>query len=124
MDLEEERWWIRETISDACTASMPRVRPSSARAAYWWTEEIADLRRSFVRARRTLDRTRRAQNTPDLAARTREAEAYRNAQLALRKAIHAEKARAWDELLLTLDKDPWGRPYGMVLNRLRGGPPH
>ena len=29
------------------------------------------------------------------------------------------KRRAWGELLASLDADPWGRPYKMVLNKLR-----
>ena len=29
------------------------------------------------------------------------------------------KRRAWGELLASLDSDPWGRPYKMVLNKLR-----
>lgn len=32
-----------------------------------------------------------------------------------------EKARAWNESMLTLDQDPWGHPYKIVLNKLKGG---
>jgi len=49
------------------------------------------------------------------------AEGYKAAREALKRAIAKEKARAWDELVLALDKYPWGRPYGIVLNKLKGG---
>lgn len=101
---------------------MSRVRPSPRRVAYWWTEEIAELRRSSVHASRTLSRTRRSRNTWNLAARIEEKiEAYNAARTALRRAIKKEKARAWDELFLTLDEDPWGRPYKIVLKKMKGG---
>lgn len=35
------------------------------------------------------------------------------------KAIKKEKARAWKELFQSLEEDPWGRPYKIVLNKLR-----
>jgi len=44
----------------------------------------------------------------------------------LRAAIKTEKARAWEELILTppsLDQDPWGRPYSIVMKKLKGGAP-
>jgi len=122
LGLEGEVQWIRGVMFDACNASMPRVHPSPKRAAYWWTEEIADLRRSSVQARRTLDRALRAKNSPHRAARIEEAaEIYKAAREALRRAIIRVKARAWDELVLALDKDPWGRPHRIVSNKLKGG---
>jgi hypothetical protein len=45
--------------------------------------------------------------------------AYREARSPLQQAIKEAKRRAWDELLATLDSDPWGRPYRLVLNKLR-----
>jgi len=60
LDLEGEVRWIRGVMSDACNASMPRVHLSPGRSVYWWTEEIANLRRSSVHARRALDRALKA----------------------------------------------------------------
>jgi len=50
LDLEGEVQWIRGVMTNACDASMPRVRPSPERSTYWWTEEIANLR--FLRPRK------------------------------------------------------------------------
>jgi hypothetical protein len=46
-------------------------------------------------------------------------DAYREAQRPLQRAIKEAKRRAWDELLATLDSDPWVRSYRLVLNKLR-----
>ena len=44
---------------------------------------------------------------------------YRAAVVALQQAIREAKARVWDELLKTIDREPWGRPYRLVLGKLR-----
>ncbi|XP_067211680.1 uncharacterized protein [Linepithema humile] len=46
-------------------------------------------------------------------------EKYLAARCSLRTAIGRAKAKVWEELLAELDRDPWGRPYRLVLNRLR-----
>ena len=46
-------------------------------------------------------------------------EVYREAWRPLQQAIKGMKRWAWGELLLSLDSDPWGYPYKMVLNKLR-----
>ncbi|GJQ86991.1 hypothetical protein Trydic_g12575 [Trypoxylus dichotomus] len=44
-------------IASACDASMPRKAPRHCkRAAYWWTAEIAELRRRCLRLRRIAQR--------------------------------------------------------------------
>lgn len=41
----------------------------------------------------------------------------------LQGAIRRAKALAWEELLETLDKDPWGRPFCIVRKKLGSGAP-
>lgn len=36
----------------------------------------------------------------------------------VREAIAASKERPWAELLESVESDPWGRPYRLVINRL------
>ncbi|XP_032689638.1 uncharacterized protein LOC116852965 [Odontomachus brunneus] len=115
-DVEEEAEELGADMERACDASMPRVRPTPFRSAYWWTEEIAELRRSSVQARRRMQRTRRAGN---VAEATRARRAFRAARKALRVAIVKAKARSWEDMFKSLDKDPWGRPYRIILQRLR-----
>lgn len=33
--------------------------------------------------------------------------------------IGSAKKNAWDELLEELNRDPWGRPYKAVMNKIR-----
>lgn len=40
-------------------------------------------------------------------------------QRRIARAISRAKSKVWDELLESLDRDPWGRPYRMVRERLR-----
>ncbi|XP_024890525.1 uncharacterized protein LOC112466588 [Temnothorax curvispinosus] len=61
-DVDEAAGWIGGLMKAACDAAMPRVMPMRRKAAYWWTEEIAELRRSSVRARRRWLRARRSQD--------------------------------------------------------------
>ncbi|KAI4485714.1 hypothetical protein M0802_012575 [Mischocyttarus mexicanus] len=41
----------------------------------------------------------------------------------LGKAIKDAKRKAWEDLLQTIDRDPWGKPYKMVMGRLRPAAP-
>ena len=117
-DPEEEAAWFRETMTSICDVSMPRTRPSKRRGAYWWSEELARLREASMRARRQYTRARRRRRaTAEETARAYEA--YRSASTAFRTAIADAKARSWEELLEGLNRDPWGRPYKMVLGKLR-----
>ncbi|XP_072746727.1 uncharacterized protein [Anoplolepis gracilipes] len=95
---------------------MPKSRPHSRRAAYWWTEEIASLRRSSVAAKGLL---KRAQRRGDEAWKAEALSDYRSARVALSVAIRSSRTRSWDELIASLVADPWRRPYKIVTNKLR-----
>jgi len=41
----------------------------------------------------------------------------------MRIMIRKAKESAWQELIRTIDEDPWGLPYRIVLNRLRRSTP-
>ena len=102
---------IRRTLTRVCDAAMPRSRRRRQRQeVYWWTAEIGGLREAAFRIRRSLKRCRR-RLPPDFEEEDRLVEEYRTAKKALQLAIHESKARAREELLASLDRDPWGRPY-------------
>lgn len=44
---------------------------------------------------------------------------YRMAKRMLKDEIRKAKRDAWQELILNVNKDPWGLPYKLVLGRLR-----
>ncbi|XP_011858960.1 PREDICTED: uncharacterized protein LOC105556473 [Vollenhovia emeryi] len=106
----QEAEWIGATLTAACNAAMPRSKTRPRRAVYWWTDEIADLRRRAVHQWRRLARCRRRGEQV-----AEENEGYLAAKVALRKAIKVAKGWAWTEFLNSLQEDPWGRPYKMTL---------
>jgi hypothetical protein len=85
---------------------------------YWWSGEIARLRERCSRTRRRYTRARRRRRGDEETV-ARVYETNREARRSLKWAIGESKKRAWDELQATLDSDPWGRPYTVVLNKLR-----
>lgn len=123
-DVDEGAAAFRTAVTEICDMAMPRCRPSPAKpAAYWWTQELAGLRADCCRARRAYVRCRRRRR------RDEETEAflydeYTDKRKRLQREIRNAKARAWDELVETVEKDPWGRPYKLVRKKLScGGPP-
>lgn len=110
--------WLTDILTRACDASMPRTKSRPQRSTYWWNEEISNLRRVAVRCSRKVARCR-----GNMARRVEARREYKEARKSLRVAIKKSKATAWKELLHTLEEDPWGRPYKIVLNKLRPAAP-
>jgi len=54
---------LRDFLTRACDSAMPRANSRPRRAVYWWSEEIASLRRSTHEIRRALKRARRRRGT-------------------------------------------------------------
>jgi hypothetical protein len=124
-DVEEEAAWFREALTQVCDTAMPRRRPppgNARKSVYWWTPEIAALRRGCNSARRQYTRCRRRRRR-DAEEEATLYEVYRAARKSLQAAIAESKAKAWGDLLKTLDGDPWGRPYRLVRNKLRPAAP-
>lgn len=48
---------------------------------------------------------------------------YRETKRELRMLIKKAKSKAWQELTQTVDNDPWGLLYQIVMNRLRRNTP-
>lgn len=115
---ESESLWFRDTMTSICDAAMPRVKRNLKFPVYWWSEHIAQLREVCLSSRRLFTRTRRRRRATE-DEKTRAYAAYRAATVALQTAIADAKSKSWDELLDGLNRDPWGRPYKMVLGKLR-----
>lgn len=101
-------------ITKSCDGSMPRrSRQAHRKPAYWWTQDIAELRRSCLKLRRRALRARR--NRRDTALHN---DAYKAAKKQLGKAVKYSKARCWRELCSEVDNDTWGRGYQIVTKKL------
>ncbi|XP_046422375.1 uncharacterized protein LOC124180675 [Neodiprion fabricii] len=83
--------WVERTMTQACDVAAPRARTKSYR------------------------RTTRAASGPH---DDREAE-YRASKRRLRDSIKAAKAKTWEDLVGSVESDPWGLPDKLVLGRLR-----
>lgn len=101
-------------IKRACDASMPaKKQRGSRKSVYWWTEEIAELRRTCLRLRR---RAQRERNAAEVEARSNE---YKTARKTLRNAIKNSKRQCWRKLCEEVDRDPWGLGYKIVTKKLK-----
>ncbi|KMQ87838.1 gag-pol polyprotein [Lasius niger] len=121
-DLNQTIKDLDKLMEEACDASAPRIGPRRPRRkAYWWQESVANLRILCIRARRLWQRAKRRMRSSvvisDLGKK------YKTARKDLRLEINRLKAKAWQELIESIDKDPWGLPYKLVLGKLRPAAP-
>lgn len=108
--------WLSRVLTDTCNLTARRMYSRSMRKAiFWWNNSIAEARRTCNRQRRIWTRARRkCSHDLDLLQRQ-----YRVARTDLRRRIKIAKAQAWDSLISSVENDPWGLPYRLVLGRLR-----
>ncbi|XP_077279449.1 uncharacterized protein LOC143906940 [Temnothorax americanus] len=120
VDVDELAGGVVRLVSRACDVAMPRLKPMpSRRQAYRWTENLAALGRSSVHAKRQWRTARAGRCRGDALSEEEAGRAWRSACQDLVREICAAKERAWKELLDSVKEDPWGRPYRLVLNRLK-----
>lgn len=111
-------------LTKACDAVMPR-KVSSQRwlPAYWWNDKIKQARSACHRARRL---EQRARNKFYRTGRGMDAvescnEKMKEAKRNLKRCIRQSKQRCLRELQDEVDEDPWGRPYKIVMKKIKGG---
>lgn len=108
---------VVKIIENACNVAAPLVSSiNKRRQMYWWSEEIYELRRNSVRARRRWTKSKKKNN--DLCV-TNFRNEYKQAKKRLRNAIRRSKNKAWYELISSIERDPWGLPYKLVMGKLR-----
>lgn len=109
---------LTEYLEAACNSCMPpRATPRAGRrSAHWWSNNLATLRRSTVKARRAAQRSARRRDPREQTDVLRAA--YTEARKALRDAIRAAQANSWAELCRSVDNDPWGLPYRVVTKKI------
>jgi len=109
---------LTEYLEEACNSSMPprgTLRPGR-RSVYWWSQEIADLRRESFRFRRLYQRAAR-KGAPTLHVETLRRD-HRAKRKELGNAIKKAQQKSWDELCQSVESDPWGIPYRIVTKRI------
>lgn len=99
-----------------CYASGKAHRSS----VYWWNSQIAAMKKECLVARR---KWQKAKTSTQIDMILELEEIYRAKKKDLRCAIKKAKASAWEELLQTIEQDPWGLPYRIVVKKLRRSSP-
>lgn len=104
---------VNSDLNTLCNATMPKKRHqrgNQRNPMYWWNEEIAELRKECLAAKRKFTRSRGNQ---ELKQELRE---VRNQ---LKQMIKKSKEKHWNDLILEVENDPWGLPYKIVANKLK-----
>lgn len=115
--VDEQAETLKRVVTHACDAVAKRAgRNQRKRNKYWWNAQIEEVRKRAITCRRSLTKANR---TDDMDRRERARIEYKAARKELRLEIRKAKSLAWQELLNTIDKDPWGRPYRIVMAKLR-----
>ncbi len=105
---------IKRALVRLCDASMPRKSSGHRHPpVYWWNDSIADLRRECNHARRRYTRSKNS-NRSELH------QLYSEARNKLKIAIKLSKRQCWVDLCHQVDSDPWGKPYKIVMKKLKG----
>lgn len=110
---EEMASQLAVQLENACDAVMPRrAYGGSHKPVYWWTDEIAGLRKESHTARR---RHQRAIGKPECLQLR---QLYKEAKGRLKKAIKSSKRRSFIELCAQVEDNPWGMAYRLVMKKL------
>ncbi|XP_035724082.1 uncharacterized protein LOC118442503 [Vespa mandarinia] len=103
-----------QLIQKACAIAVPKNGTKRQRCSvYWWTNEIADLRKKCLRLRRLVQRAKRHDHDAALLAAD-----YQAAKKALKGTVKTSERRCWKELCLDVVQNPWGLGYLIVTRRL------
>lgn len=100
---------IRE-LKLTCDATMRKryLTKQNKKAAYWWNEEIRELRSKCLKARRRSQRTYGRPNHSQLA------QLFKELRRELKARIVQSKKECFQELIDAADTDPWGTAYKIV----------
>ena len=96
-----------EYVTDACNQVFKKKRRylKGKRGAYWWNDEIKEVRKECLAKRRRLVRINRHGTQQE---RDKALQEYKHHRRMLKHKIMASKRQAWMDLLSALDNDQWG----------------
>lgn len=112
---EESVQGMAMALKDICDGSMKKCVASRRKTVHWWTNEIAELRKTSNHLRRNYQRKRR-RNGEDACEQERALAKRSKRELVL--AIKRSKERCWKALCDRVEQDPWGLPYRLVMGKL------
>lgn len=107
---------ILDTITRVCNASMPlRKYTQHRRPVYWWTQDIAELRKKCLALRRKITRNNRRQS----ADITMDVVDYAEKRKELRLVINESKRNCWKKICDEIDYNLWGEGYKIAMRKLK-----
>lgn len=115
---EESAAKLTRLMTEASDATMPRIEHNGCKGdVYWWNASVDRLRTQCNRMRRKLKYHARKRRDPE--EMMHRLAAFRKARKDFKLEIKKAKEACWDRMLSTLEADPWGRPYRIVLRKLK-----
>lgn len=124
--------WIQETMTEVADLAIKRAkRKPNFKQAYWWNEIIAEARAKCIQDRRIWTKAKCRMKTRNItypeSGRLEEnlkhlEKVFRKSRKVLVNEIYKAKEKCWKELISEID-DQWGRPYKIVMNRLKSAGP-
>lgn len=110
-------------MTDASNISMKRLKSHPRRRqVHWWYMEIQDARVICIQSRRKWTCAKKKKSICTEKLRRLECK-YRLDKKVLTKAILKAKEDSWKALIDTIEENPWGIPYKLVMGRLRASIP-
>lgn len=123
LNVDEASQWVRDTMTEASDAVMKRVKlPHKKKQVHWWNNEIKKARTLCIKSRRKLTRERR-KKIKDVEEIRELEKSYRLQKKRLSIEIYKAKEETWKVLISTINNDPWGIPYRLVMGKLRSRAP-
>lgn len=106
-------------LQGICDEMFARKTPNNNRKPiYWWSPEIAELRKNCLKLRRKVVRENAKQTrNGERAGRIREA--YYTKKKELKNTIRKAQAMAWKNLCSELNDNIWGTAYKIVCKRFK-----
>ncbi|XP_060845168.1 uncharacterized protein LOC132924737 [Rhopalosiphum padi] len=114
-DIDQMADNLSSAIYDACSLP-PSNSEGKRRSVHWWSPRLGELRKTANHLRRVFQLKRR--RFGPVASAVEEA-AAKYAKLALTKAIKRAKDQAWKDLYDEVERDPWGKPYKIVMGKMK-----
>lgn len=124
-DLREEQTItpskFTKSLVQICDKVMPRKSANPRRKpVYWWSNEIADLRKECLKKRREY--TRSFRRNP-LWRSLELWSLYKISKKTLQRKIKQAKRNCWKQLCQSVDSDIWGDGYKIAMKGMMGFPP-
>ena len=104
------------TLKDACQISMRKKNNKKKQPVYWWSTNIAKLRKVTNSCRRELMRAKKRNTSTDQYNILENS--YKQARKEFRKEIKHTKEECWKKLCQEAENNVWGTAYKIVRKKL------